>query len=469
MKRWCGRCTVMVLGLCIGAEAGALSLSELRQPDLAGRSMTLTELHRSPQTPGQVRVTSAQECDVLIKFQTQKRVRALTVHAVDAPQALRILKQRSDVEFAEFDQQLVRQFEPADPLNVNQWHHETIGSTNGWDWSTGVSDVKVAIVDLPFNMEHADLAANAVQGWDVVNLVPVSAGDDLHSTMCAGMAGAVVDNGVGIAGVGNFTLVPINNASGLSASVSDTASAIYWAADHGVRVVSISWSGADSDVLNSAAEYLRNTNEGVVVMAGINGTGFLDYTNQPCIVAVSMTDRSDNLQSHYGPHIDFSAPGYAIYSTSVSGYTTGNGTSYATPLVAGIFASLFSINPALSAEDAVSILKATALDLGDSGRDDYYGWGRVDFGRAAWLAAATAELVDNLGDVQMEEGSPDLTVSAEYRPGVSYTLMGSASLDAPDWYRVAATVQTNENRIEFSVEPTVDAGFYKVTGTVNLQ
>jgi subtilisin family serine protease len=283
------------------------------------------------------------------------------------------------------------------------------------------------------------------------------------------MAAGVLDNGTGIAGVGNCTLVPINNAySDYGTDTIQMDAAIRWAADNGVRVVNLSWDGADSPTLNLAAEYLRSVTDGIVVMAGVNGSGLLNYTNQPYIIAVSMTDNSDALQSHFGPHIDFSAPGYQVYSTTVLGYATGSGTSYAAPLLSGIFASLFSLYPSLTAEEAISIIKATAVDLGPVGWDQYFGWGRVDFGAAAWLAAVMAGRVPDLGDQQCTASTSNLKFTAEFHPGMAYRLMGATNLNQSNWIEVPAELNTNGAAVEFSVDYGADAAFYRMIGELNF-
>ena len=466
------RTIVFVLfGLLAWADAGALRLSECSRSDLAELGTRLPELRRAKRLGARTLAESNQTTEVLVKFHGRDQVLAFTVDSSDVVTVVERVELRNDVAFAEPNRRFQRQHVPSDPLLGNQWHHATIGSVDAWDWGTGSGGVKIAIVDVPFNLDHPDLAANSMNGWDVINEVPVYAGSDLHASMSAGMAAGVLGNGTGIAGAGNCTLVPVNNAyADLGTDTVQMDAAIRWAADHGIRVVNLSWDGADSSTLNLAAEYLRNTVDGVVVMAGINGSGYLDYTNQPHIIAVSMTDINDALQSHYGPHIDVSAPGYQVYSTSASGYTTDSGTSYAAPLVSGMLAMLFSIYPSLTADEALSILKVTAADLGASGWDQHYGWGRVDFGQAAWLAAAAAGSVPGLGRQHLKMADSSLTVAIEFHPGVAYRLLRATNLHQAVWSQVSAPVQTNGAAIEFSVEPEpgARAAFYKVVGELDF-
>ena len=82
--------------------------------------------------------------------------------------------------------------------------------------------------------------------------------------------------------------------------------------------------------------------------------------------------------SNYGLDKDIAAPGVGIMSTVPGEYATWVGTSMATPIVSGIAALLYAYNPNLSCDQVKNILYSTALDLGDSGRDQYYGWGLVN-------------------------------------------------------------------------------------------
>ena len=500
---------VLSVGIAAMAEADGLGLDALTRPDLIDQTISMDELRRAKRsavcleqftndmsydlfvglewaTPFQLwregfqpfppysfaeafqslnalsRMSDDSEAELLVKFRTEKQARALTVRADESAQALNLLRARSDVEYAEPNLRVKRQFTPSDPWVGSQWHHDTLGSYDAWEWGRGSPTVKVAIVDVPFNLAHPDLAANSINGWDVVNDTLVFSGNDDHSSVGAGLVGAGVNNGVGVAGMGNFTLIPVNNAyADLSSDIVHMDAAIRWAASNGMRVVNLSWDGAESAVLNDAAQFLRETTDGIVVMAGVNGSGPLDYTNQPYIVAVSMTDQSDHLRSHSGPHIDFSAPGQEVYSTKATSYGTGTGTSYAAPIVSGLFAALFSINPSLSAEEAIEIVKVTAEDLGEPGWDPEFGWGRVDFGKAAELVvASTAE--ESLRIEALDVQSGQLLISAEFYPGLTYQLMHSTNLNAAVWTPVSALMQTNAMRVGFWLVPDKDQSFYKV-------
>jgi hypothetical protein len=395
---------------------------------------------------------------VLVSFRGQPMVSALRVEPLREWEAVQALRRRADVEFAELDTFERRQFTPNDPQLPSQWHHRVIGSFRAWDYGLGQPAVRVAIVDSPFQMAHPDLAANTVSGWDVVaNQAVTSSPGIIHSTLCAGMAAAVIDNAVGVAGAANCQVLPIN----INGAISEMYNATLWAATHGVRVVNISWSGSTNPVLEAAGLFLKTNANGILFMSAIDGSGLLDGPNQPDVYSVSMTDAADNFQSTmYGPYIDFSAPGYQIYSTSTGGgYSWATGCSFASPLVAGVAAWIFGLNPTLAPDDVIGILTHTAVDLGPPGWDEFYGWGRVDFGAAAAAAAAT---LPNISSLQWSNHA--VIVSANFRPGLNYSLWRAAQLTPPVWEQAPnALLTTNRSALSLTdPAPLPTKAFYRV-------
>ncbi|MCG2794587.1 MAG: S8 family serine peptidase, partial [Actinomycetia bacterium] len=94
--------------------------------------------------------------------------------------------------------------------------------------------------------------------------------------------------------------------------------------------------------------------------------------------ATNNLDEKASFSSHNAT-VDVTAPGWYVYSTTKSGgYGFGSGTSAATPTVAGLAALILSFNPSLSASQVEQVIEDNALDLGDPGRDDYFGFGRID-------------------------------------------------------------------------------------------
>lgn len=397
---------------------------------------------------------------LLVQFRDQPLVSALRVEPGREWDALQLLRQRSDVLFAEFDTFERRQFSPDDPLLSSQWHHQMIGSFRAWDIALGSASVRVAIVDSPFQMDHPDLAANTDPGWDAVVNAPITNSPGMaHSTLCAGMAAAVINNGLGVAGAANCRVLPIN----INGAISEMYNATLWAASHGVRVVNISWSGATNDVLEAAGLFLKTNANGLLVMSAVDGEGSLGGPNQPDVWCVSMTDAADNFQvTLHGPYIDFAAPGYDIFSTAPnSSYASGSGCSYAAPLVAGIMAWMFGLNPTLYPSDVIDILTNSAVDLGPPGWDEYYGWGRIDFGAAA---SATLASLPNVTGIQYRATAPSISVTANFRPGLRYSLWRAPALSPGQWSPVASlSLATNGSSIILTdSNPPPFVAFYRI-------
>jgi hypothetical protein len=451
---------------------GLVLFSELAAPGLTNRVVplpqanTLAHLNYQQRRFGRLlespdKVTLFNPETILLKFRAQAQVSALRVEPMREWEAVQVLAARPDVEFAELDTFEQRQFTPDDPMLGAQWHHQVIGSYQAWNYNLGQPTVRIAIVDTPFQMDHPDLAGNTVSGWDVVANGPVNSSAGIaHSTMCAGMAAAVINNGVGVAGAANCQILPIN----INGAISEMYNATIWAASNGVRVVNISWSGGTNAALETAGYFLKTNAGGILVMSAIDGSGLLDGPNQPDIYCISMTDAADNFQeTMHGPYIDFSAPGYQIYSTTTSGgYACGSGCSYAAPLFSGVAAWLLGLNPTLRPDDVIAILQNTAVGLGPAGWDEYFGWGRINFAAAAAAAAAT---LPNISNIQWANNQ--ITISANFRAGLNYSLWRTPQLVNPVWSPVTNSAAWTNGNLILLTDPTPAFGesFYRVQAT----
>ena len=472
MRAWCLLLWILTMACIVSPAARAdrnpasLTLSELATSAVQDHRVALPDAHLTT-PPGARRGGALRPQTVLIKLAGDRHVSVLAVPAGEERAAVAVLRARPDVAFAEVDALMTRQSGADDPLLPQQWHHGQIGSGEAWAYAPGNSVIKVAIVDSPFQMDHPDLSGNTENGWDVVNETVVTPSQipgvyayDNHATASAGMAAAVVSNALGVAGAGNCRVLPIR----INGYVSEMYNATVWAASNGVRIVNISWDGADSPTLNEAGRFLRETVDGILVMAGVNGSGWLDYTNHPYITCVSMTDDSDALRSHYGPHIDFAAPGWDVLSTrTVSEYGTAQGTSFAAPLVSGVLGALLAVSPSLNAADALAALRASAADLGAPGWDEHFGWGRVDFGTAAWLISVGAGLFPELMITDVEVAT-NTVVSVDHRRGLRYQLEGASSVNGTNWTTVSCSIATNGGLVRLSNSTTNGVGFYRVRG-----
>ncbi|MDH7517262.1 MAG: S8 family peptidase [Candidatus Thermoplasmatota archaeon] len=290
------------------------------------------------------------------------------------------------VKYAELNYLVHAFLTPNDPLWGQQWGPKRIHCEKAWDAGTGSSNVKIAIVDTGIDYNHEDISGNYVSGgYDWVNNDNDPMDDNDHGTHCAGIAAAVMNNNKGIAGVAQVKVMAEKVLSaGGSGSSSNVASGITHAADNGADIISMSLgSNSPSSVIQDACDYAYNT-KGVVVVAaaGNDGQSHVSYpAAYPTVIAVGAIDTSDNRCSfsNYGEDLELMAPGYRVVS-SIPGneYKFFTGTSMACPHVAGVAALAKSLYPSQNNVWIRQKLRDTAEDLGQTGWDQYFGYGLVD-------------------------------------------------------------------------------------------
>ena len=293
-----------------------------------------------------------------------------------------------------------------------------IRAVDAWGVSHGSSNTVIAIIDEGVDLTHPDLSGKLVPGFDATgngsNGAP--SGDDAHGTNCAGVAAAITDNAVGIAGIARLAkIMPVRvggtNLAGGEWWTFDSwcADGINWAANHGADVLSNSWGGGDpATVLTDAIKSAKTSGRGgkgcVVVFSSGNDNGPVSYpATLSEVIAVGALSPCDERKSptscdgeywwgsNYGDELDISAPGVHMYSTDIqgpAGYSTDdyyynfNGTSSACPVVSGVAGLMLGMCPAMTATEVEKILKQTADDLGAGGPDAQFGYGRVNAYRA---------------------------------------------------------------------------------------
>ena len=283
-----------------------------------------------------------------------------------------------------------------------------------WDVSQGSTAVKIAIVDTGVDLDHPDLAPRIVPGYDFVSNDAVAQDDEGHGTMVAGITAAGTNNGIGIAGVAwNASIMPLKALDETGAgSDFDIADAITWAADNGAQVINLSLGGPWSSVtLYDAIQYARQHGAVVVAAAGNDGSPTASYPGAYADLAVSATDGAGDAAwfSNSGYWVDVSAPGIDVTSTAlapgpVEAYAKGAGTSFSSPIVAGVVALVRAQHPEWSVT-RVTQQVLRAWDRGPRGLDPYYGLGLVD--AASALGAATqAPAAQPAGDANEPNEAP---------------------------------------------------------------
>lgn len=316
------------------------------------------------------------------------------------------LRQRPEFEFAEPDYLVAPdEFVPDDPRYGNQWHLPVITAPTAWASAAGTGII-VAVVDTGVDPNHEDLADRVLPGRNIPSSNDNAADIMGHGTAVAGSIAAAGNNGIGIASVAfdaRILPVRISDRSDGVASHSDMAAGIMWAADQGARVANLSYGSGGSATVQTAARYLHNLGGLTFVAAGNDGID-PGWVNHPDLIVVGATGKNDALTgfSNYGSFIDLTAPGDYIYSTTRSGgYSNWRGTSFSSPVAAGVAALVMSAAPELGPSQVAAILADTAVDKGAEGRDPEYGDGRVDAGAAIAAAelAFPGDTIDPSGSI----------------------------------------------------------------------
>ncbi|WP_341326706.1 S8 family serine peptidase [Methylotuvimicrobium sp. KM2] len=346
------------------------------------------------------------------KGQKKEIIGNIGVHVISVPPqteqaVIRALSKNPHVEFAELDMAVELSLTtPNDPRYGNQWHLPKIQAPTSWS-STKADNTVIAILDTGVDSAHSDLSSKMLPGWNAVDGSTNSSDVHGHGTAVAGTAAATTDNANGVAGVAwNAQILPvrITNSSDGWAYWSDIARGLNWAADQSADVANISYGVSNSSAVTNAAQYMRSKGGLVVVAAGNDGVdpGFND---NPYMISVSATDSSDNKTSwsNYGAFIDVAAPGSSIQTTTRGGsYGSWNGTSFSSPVAAGVIALIQGANPTLTPDEVEQILKSSADKIaGDI--HPYYGHGRIN-------AAVAVEMAQSMGNVTVDSDAPSVNI-----------------------------------------------------------
>lgn len=309
---------------------------------------------------------------------------------------------------------------PNDRYYGQQWALSRIEAPAAWDITTATQDITIAILDSGVDLRHPDLTARLLPGINLLDADPNAVASDCaphsdvqddfgHGTHVAGIAAASTDNAIGIAGVAfRARILPVKvldcHGNGSDAQL---IAGIDWAIAHGARLINLSIGGPGrSDVLDAAVQRAWDAGVMIVAAAGNSATTEPFYpAASPRAVAVTATDSNDRLASfaNRGSYIALAAPGTSILSTYPTdrsdwhlepGYQFKSGTSMASPIIAGVAALVWALHSDYPIDRVLSVLAGSAdrptvcpdgvstCPYDGLGRNAYYGYGRVNAGRA---------------------------------------------------------------------------------------
>jgi len=338
---------------------------------------------------------------------------------------LDLLKNYPAVEWAEPNRVYRAKKTSNDPYLPRQYALAQVQAFGAWEYETGFSSrVTVAVIDTGIYGSHPELqgklsgtsmAFTPDFGTPSPNQPPTAACG--HATNVAGVAAAATDNSIGVAGMSwgarliSFKVFDdsdcfsdCSDAMGQN-SCSTSEVAIAAAVNEAIPLhntpalgkivinISLGSSGGCSNPLKLAVAAATGAGLMVVAAVGNEAASVADSpANCPGVIAAGATDPQDNLASF--SNSDFlmavsglTAPGVDLFTTALGGgYASVSGTSFSSPMTAGLAALLWSAKPSYTAAQIFDLMKNSADDLGPPGPDPSFGWGRINALKAMRLA-----------------------------------------------------------------------------------
>lgn len=395
---------------------------------------------------------------------------------------MRDLSALQEVEYAEQIPAEYICYDPNDPKenDGSLWFLQKVNAYQAWDISTGSGNTVIAVVDDAVYTQHEDIMANLWQNPDetagngvdddgngyVDDIFGADVADDdgntnppaalvspsvfSHGSHCAGIAGGVTNNGVGIASISSHVKIMGVKATADAASSPNMITAgwegVQYAVDEGADIISLSWGGTSN---SQTYQNLINSYEaqGVVIFAAA-GNSNIETPFYPAaynyVVGVAASDQSDYKASYsnYGSWVDLTAPGsyiHGILCTGTSNYGIKSGTSMATPMAASLAGLLKSYNPALSPSELRSCMFSSADNM-DALNPTYVGKlgaGRINAQDALVCALPSACVTPYNLQAVVSPTSAVLTWSAS--PGTASYSVQVREVGAGSWNTFTAT------------------------------
>ncbi len=300
------------------------------------------------------------------------------------------------------------------------WNLQDVGIPEAWEYTNGSPDIIVAIIDSGVDFSHPDLVNTSwinpgeipsngwdddqngyiddIVGWDFCgdNLFedndpspPPSTLASNHGTFIAGLIAADNDNDLFVGVAPNIKIMSLRFLRSdlrffFSSDWPNLAAAIDYAVDNGAKIINLSM---QADIIPPDYVYkaIQRAHAAGVILVSVTGNNRDNVTypgNYSEVIAVSATTSTHEIAdfSSPGDQNEICAPGEDVYS--ITGYlstiVTGNGTSYAAPLVSGAIALLLSLNSSLSNDEVRTLLHESCIDLGEIGKDPIFGYGLLD-------------------------------------------------------------------------------------------
>jgi subtilisin len=341
----------------------------------------------------------------------KRTYRLIPAIAANLPeQAVAQIKKNRKVAYVEEDGIFMAVEPLAGDEYLDAWGVEHIGADVAHSSGNKGAGIRIAVIDTGIDYTHEDLDDNYSGGWDFVfnDDDPFDDNWNSHGTHVAGVI-AAVQNGIGVVGVApeaELYAVKVLDGGGFGL-LSWIIAGIEWAVDNQMDIVNLSLEGMDFQSLQDACDNAFDAGVLLVAAGGNTYGGNVRYpAGYDSVIAVTGTDASD-MKAYFSPispEVELAAPGVSILSTcsltlqncvDSGGYRWLSGTSQAAPHVAGTAALLLSSPdlPDFNGDEMVNnadvrfVLQDTAIDIGDPGQDNVYGFGLVNAAAASFPAS----------------------------------------------------------------------------------
>lgn len=383
-------------------------------------------------------------------------------------------------------------FIPNDDSLALQYALHRINAFAAWNVAQGDTNMVIGISDTGLDKNHPDLLGNLKRnmadpingvdddndgfidnylGWDLgENDNDVSPNGSWHGTFVAGISSAMVNNSVGIAGVGfkcKFLPIKITNSNG---QLTEGYESIVYAADRGCKIINCSWGSFFYSPINQEIIKYATINKDALVFAGVGNQGnnrlfypaYYEY-----VMGIGSTGPNDEKSyfSNFNYLVDFMAPGEQIISTWIGDtYLVSNGTSLSTPMAAACAAIVRSSFPQLNALQAGERLRVSCDPVHNLAENEQWKY-QMGSGRLNMFNALTQNGKPSvvLNEIEIKDGKQNL-----FLPGDTARISGILTNYLFPAQNVSINIQSLYNSIQV-LTPTLSIGAMQTMQSNNIE